>query len=86
VTQVGCVNQVIAEIASVSMQQSAGVVQVAEAVSAMDQVTQHNVALVQQSSAAAEAMRLATERMAELVGSFRLDHGEFHDGDGMVID
>ena len=86
VTQVGCVSQVIAEIASVSMQQSAGVVQVAEAVSAMDQVTQHNVALVQQSSAAAEAMRLATERMAELVGSFRLDHGEFHDGDGMVID
>ena len=84
--QVGSVSRVIAEIASVSTQQSAGVVQVAESVSAMEQITQHNVALVQQSSAAAEAMRLATERMADLVGAFRVDQGEFHDDDGMVID
>ncbi len=86
VVQVGSVSRVIAEIASVSTQQSAGVVQVAESVSAMEQITQHNVALVQQSSAAAEAMRLATERMADLVGAFRVDQGEFHDDDGMVID
>ncbi|BEV15805.1 methyl-accepting chemotaxis protein [Herbaspirillum sp. DW155] len=86
VVQVDGVSRVIAEIASVSTQQSAGMEQVAEAVSAMEQITQHNVALVQQSSAAAEAMRLATERMAELVDRFQVNQGEFHDDDGMVID
>ncbi|RAM62802.1 methyl-accepting chemotaxis protein [Herbaspirillum rubrisubalbicans] len=86
VSKVDRVSQVIAEMASVSVQQSAGVVQIAQAVSAMDQVTQHNAVLVQQSAAAAEAMRLATERMSKLVGAFRLDQGDVPEDDGLVID
>ncbi|WP_413456634.1 methyl-accepting chemotaxis protein [Herbaspirillum huttiense] len=76
VAQVGRVNLVIGEMASASTRQSAGARRISQAFSAIDQATQRNVALVQQSSAAAEAMRLASERMAELLAGFRLEKGE----------
>lgn len=53
---------------------------------ASDQATQRNVLLVQQSSAAAEAMRLATERMAALMARFRLETGEGTGEGELVID
>lgn len=76
VAQVGRVNLVIGEMASASSRQSAGARRISRAFSAIDQATQRNVVLVQQSSAAAEAMRLASERMAELLAGFRLEKGE----------
>ncbi|MBP1313521.1 methyl-accepting chemotaxis protein [Herbaspirillum sp. 1130] len=86
VAQVGRLNQLIGEVASASSQQSAGARRISQSVSAIDQATQRNVLLVQQSSAAAEAMRLATERMAALMARFRLETGEGTGEGELVID
>lgn len=86
VAQVGRLNQLIGEVASASSQQSAGARRISQSVSAIDQATQRNVLLVQQSSAAAEAMRLATERMAALMARFRLETGEGASEGELVID
>jgi methyl-accepting chemotaxis protein len=48
------VTDIMGEISAASTEQSAGVAQVGEAVSQMDQVTQQNAALVEESAAAAE--------------------------------
>ncbi|MDR9837315.1 methyl-accepting chemotaxis protein [Herbaspirillum huttiense] len=84
VAQVGRLNQLIGELASASSQQSGDARRISQSVSAIDQATQRNVLLVQQSSAAAEAMRLATERMAGLLASFHLDTTDSV-GDGELI-
>ncbi|WP_304622810.1 methyl-accepting chemotaxis protein [Roseateles cellulosilyticus] len=51
------VSDIVAEITSASAEQSTGVQQVGEAVSAMDQATQQNAALVEESAAAAESRK-----------------------------
>ena len=43
-----------------------------DAVAQLDQVTQQNAALVEESAAAAESLRSQAQRLAEVVGSFRL--------------
>jgi methyl-accepting chemotaxis protein len=72
VTQVGHVNQMINEIAGASVQQSLGIGQVGEAINQLDQVTQQNAALVEESAAAAESLRVQAARLADMVGQFRL--------------
>jgi methyl-accepting chemotaxis protein len=49
------VTDIMGEISSASSGQSAGVAQVGEAITQMDQATQQNAALMEQSAAAAEA-------------------------------
>ncbi|MFY8089218.1 MAG: methyl-accepting chemotaxis protein, partial [Rubrivivax sp.] len=51
------VSDIVAEITSASVEQSSGIEQVGEAVSQMDQVTQQNAALVEESAAAAESLK-----------------------------
>ncbi|MPW20770.1 hypothetical protein GCT13_28830 [Paraburkholderia sp. CNPSo 3157] len=46
--------------------------QVGEAVNQMDQTTQHNAALVEESAAAAESLRLQAAQLVECVAQFRL--------------
>ncbi|MBZ8140126.1 methyl-accepting chemotaxis protein, partial [Rubrivivax gelatinosus] len=41
----------------------------------LDQVTQQNAALVEESAAAAESLRLQAARLTELVGVFKVDAG-----------
>ena len=72
VTQVGQVNQMINEIAGASVQQSLGIGQVGEAINQLDQVTQQNAALVEESAAAADSLRIQAARLADMVGQFRL--------------
>jgi methyl-accepting chemotaxis protein-1 (serine sensor receptor) len=72
VQEVGRVSTLIAEIASASGEQSRGISQVGEAVGQLDQVTQQNAALVEQSAAAAESLRNQAQQLSELVASFRL--------------
>ncbi|MEK8033209.1 hypothetical protein AACH06_20510, partial [Ideonella sp. DXS29W] len=52
--------------------QSSGIGQVSGAVSQLDQMTQQNAALVEQSAAAAESLKGQASRLAELVSVFRL--------------
>lgn len=51
------VTDIVGEISSASVEQSAGVGQIGEAITQMDQATQHNAALVEQSAAAAESLK-----------------------------
>ncbi len=73
VHQVQRVNDLIAEISSASIEQTQGIGQVGDAVNQLDQVTQQNAALVEESAAAAESLRHQAARLAEVVGVFRLN-------------
>jgi methyl-accepting chemotaxis protein len=66
------VTDIIAEISTAATHQSGGIGQVNEAVTQLDQMTQQNAALVEQSAAAAASMREQATRLAESVATFRL--------------
>jgi aerotaxis receptor len=71
VVQVDKVSALIAEITAVSTEQASGIGQVGQAVSTLDDTTQQNAALVEQSAAAAESLRQQSGRLAEAVGVYR---------------
>ena len=72
VAQVQRVSDLIAEISGATGEQTIGISQVGEAVTQLDQVTQQNAALVEQSAAAAESLKHQAARLAEVVSVFRL--------------
>jgi len=72
VAAIGRVNDIVAEISAASMEQSSGVSQVGLAVSQMDQVTQQNAALVEESAAAAESLSQQAMGLVQAVSVFRL--------------
>jgi len=72
VSQVQQVSQLMSEIASGSEQQHLGIVQVNQAVNQLDQTTQQNAALVEESSAAADSLRDQAQQLLHAVGQFRL--------------
>ena len=76
VTQVKRVTDLIGEITSAAVEQSSGISQVNEAVTQMDQVTQQNAALVEESAAAAASLKEQADRLARAVAVFRLSHVE----------
>ncbi|HSX92302.1 MAG TPA: methyl-accepting chemotaxis protein [Hydrogenophaga sp.] len=69
------VRDIIGEIASASGEQAEGVNQINAAVSNLDQMTQQNAALVEESAAAASSMNDQAARLVEVVRMFRLDGG-----------
>ena len=71
VEQVKRVNDLIGEISNATMEQSSGIGQVNIAVSQLDQMTQQNAALVEQSAAAAESLKGQASRLVESVGVFK---------------
>ena len=66
---------IIGEISTAAREQTTGLSQVGEAVSQLDQMTQQNAALVEESSAAAQGLRVQAQQLAELVEAFRLPSG-----------
>jgi methyl-accepting chemotaxis protein len=76
VDQVKRVTDLIGEITNASLEQSSGIGQVNEAVTQMDQGTQQNAALVEQSAAAAASLRDQAERLIQAVSVFRLSAAE----------
>ena len=77
VTQVTRVNDLIGEISSASTEQSTGIGQIGDAVNQLDQVTQQNAALVEESAAAAESLKVQAAQLAQVVSVFRLNaHGQ----------
>ncbi len=66
------VSAIIAEITHAATEQSQGIGQVNTAVSQLDQVTQQNAALVEESAAAAESLKLQAQQLAGTVQRFRL--------------
>ncbi|MEI2615913.1 MAG: methyl-accepting chemotaxis protein [Methylotenera sp.] len=73
VTSVKRVTDIIGEIAAASLEQSAGIEQVNEAIMKMDDVTQQNTALVEEAAAAAESLMEQAEELMNAVSVFTLD-------------
>lgn len=67
------VGEIVAEIAAASVEQSAGIAQVNQAVSQMDEITQQNAALAEEASAASVSMSDLSTNMVELLSFFKLD-------------
>uniref|UniRef100_UPI001FCE86E1 methyl-accepting chemotaxis protein n=1 Tax=Rhizobium sp. 18055 TaxID=2681403 RepID=UPI001FCE86E1 len=63
---------IVGEISTAAREQSTGLGQVGEAVSQLDQMTQQNAALVEESTAAAQGLRMQAQQLADLVATFRL--------------
>jgi methyl-accepting chemotaxis protein len=66
------VSNIIAEISTATQQQSAGIGQMNQAVIGLDQVTQQNAALVEESAAAAESLKEQAVTLGEIVQRFQL--------------
>ena len=66
------VSDIISEISAGAGEQSTGIAQVNGAVSALDNMTQQNAALVEESAAAAESLREQAARLSSVVGTFKL--------------
>jgi methyl-accepting chemotaxis protein len=67
------VSQVIGEITAAAAEQSDGIGQVNTSVAQLDQMTQQNSALVEQSAAAADSLKEQAITLARVVGTFRLN-------------
>ncbi len=66
------VTHIVSEINSASQEQREGVMQVSQAVNQIDDATQQNAALVEQSTAAADALRKQAAELVEAVAAFQL--------------
>jgi methyl-accepting chemotaxis protein len=73
VASVQRVTDIIGEISAAALEQSQGIGQVNEAVTRLDQMTQQNAALVEESAAAAESLKGQAHRMTTVVANYRLD-------------
>jgi methyl-accepting chemotaxis protein len=71
VASVQHVSHIMGEILAASEEQRLGINEVNHAISQMDQFTQHNAALVEQASAAAESMKEQTARLKHAVSAFK---------------
>jgi methyl-accepting chemotaxis protein len=78
VASVQRVTDIIGEISAAALEQSQGIGQVNEAVTRLDQMTQQNAALVEQSAAAAESLKDQAQRMTSVVAGFRFDGPAVH--------
>ncbi|WP_077037086.1 methyl-accepting chemotaxis protein [Pelomonas sp. KK5] len=72
VASVQRVTDIIGEITAASREQSDGINQINAAVNQLDQMTQQNAALVEESAAAAESLRDQSQQLAGAVSVFRL--------------
>ncbi|REC93706.1 methyl-accepting chemotaxis protein [Kushneria indalinina] len=74
VERVGRVSTVIEELSRATNEQSTGIGQVNQAITQLDDMTQQNAALVEESAAAAESLNQQAQHLATTVGAFRLSH------------
>ena len=72
VTQIAQVSALIREIASATSAQGQGLREISQAVATLDDATQQNAALVEQSSAAAESLNQQARLLTQLVSRFKV--------------
>jgi methyl-accepting chemotaxis protein len=75
VRQVGEISNVVGEIAASAKEEALGLGQVNTAVNQMDQVTQQNAAMVEQSTAASRVLADEAQELARLVARFKVSNG-----------
>ncbi|AJK50830.1 MCP four helix bundle domain-containing protein [Burkholderia plantarii] len=73
VKSITAVSSIVNEMSASSREQSDGIEQINHAITQMDQVTQENAALVEESAAAAQALRNQADTLTGTVAAFRLD-------------
>jgi len=67
------VGDIVAQIADASVEQSAGIGQVNQAVAQMDEITQQNAALAEEASAASVSMSDLSTNMVEMLAFFKTE-------------
>jgi methyl-accepting chemotaxis protein len=72
------VSDIIGEISAASSEQSLGIGTVNQSVTQLDQMTQQNAALVEESAAAAESLKDQATRLASAVSAFKLGAQKVH--------
>jgi len=75
VASVRQVTEIMNDITAASQRQSKGIEEVNGAITEMDELTQRNAALVEQSAAAAQSMQDQAHELLRVVGAFRLGDG-----------
>jgi methyl-accepting chemotaxis protein-2 (aspartate sensor receptor) len=70
------VTGIMGRISAASTEQTGGIENINRAIGEMDQATQHNAALVEEASAAAQAMQEQAEQLARAVRLFKLDDAQ----------
>jgi len=75
VAQVSEIDKVVAEIAASAQEQATGIREINIAVNQMDQVTQQNAAMVEETTAASQSLAIESEELARLIGGFRVGDG-----------
>ncbi|MFO0514101.1 MAG: methyl-accepting chemotaxis protein [Rhodobacterales bacterium] len=76
------ISSLVSDIASGAREQSVGLAEVNIGVTQLDQVTQHNAAMVEQSTAACQSLKQEAAGMATLVAQFSLRAGRGRDDGG----
>ena len=76
ITRVGEISTMVADIAASAQEQATGLREINTAVNQMDQTTQQNAAMVEQTTAAAHALRSEAARLDDLVKRFDLQAGD----------
>ncbi|MBB3212262.1 methyl-accepting chemotaxis protein [Herbaspirillum sp. Sphag1AN] len=72
VSSVNSVSSIVNEIATASTEQTSGIEEIGRAITHMDGTTQQNAALVEQAAAAAQSLQDQANRLAAIVGGFKL--------------
>lgn len=67
------VSSIVSDIASASQEQATGVQEINQSISSMDDMTQQNSRLVEESTAAARALEKQTGTLTELIAYFKVD-------------
>lgn len=74
VSSIKSVTTIVSEINNASDNQSKGIVDIGSTIVKMDEMTQQNSALVEESAAAATSLKEQAEKLAEMVNVFKLDN------------
>ena len=85
VLQISEINNIVADIAASAHEQATGLDQVNTAVNQMDQVTQQNAAMVEESTAASHALAKETEELSKLISRFQLGQTQPPSGTSRVV-
>ncbi|MGP0061376.1 MAG: methyl-accepting chemotaxis protein [Beijerinckiaceae bacterium] len=75
-TQVAEIDKVVTDIAASAQEEATGLQEVNSAVNQMDQVTQQNASMVEESTAASHTLAKETEELTRLIGRFRVGRTE----------
>ncbi|MBI3347975.1 MAG: MCP four helix bundle domain-containing protein [Burkholderiales bacterium] len=73
VAQIQRVSAMVGQISDSSREQNQGIGEIHQSMDQLDEMTQRNAALAEESTAAAESLRLQAERLTRAVASFRLE-------------